>query len=90
MEKIIQLLIQDDIKFERQFWILEGIGWDAETIRTHNLTVIGLLLNIEISESVIEIYSKMVERSFKWDFNQDQIKDLSKEIFGFLNLIGRD
>lgn len=90
MERIILMLLEDDIKFERQFWLLQQIGWDAETVRTDNIRVIGFLLGIEISEAVIEIYSRMVERSFKLDFDRKKIKDLSKDIYVFLNGLNKD
>lgn len=90
MEKVILLLIEDDIKFERQHWMLEKIGWDSETILTHNLTVITSLLNIELTDDVIEVYSKMLERSLKLDFEKEQIKELSSDIYVFLNGLNKD
>ncbi len=84
MEKVILLLIQDDIKFERQHWMLGKIGWDSETILTHNLTVITSLMKIEMCDMVIEMYSRLLEMSFVLDFEKEQVKDLSKEILNFL------
>ncbi len=85
MDSVILLLIQDDIKLERQHWILGKIGWDAETILTRNLTVITSLLNVELTDGIIEVYSNMLERAFKLNFESKEVEELSKEILNFLN-----
>jgi hypothetical protein len=81
METIIHSLIGDDIRLNRENRTLQLLGWITESRLTNNLNVICELMNIELSDDVINMYYAMVDDGKDINFTIQQREQLTKRIY---------